>query len=84
MEKKIARLVNKGFEGEPQNIVFQELESLKIFNFSEIKFINENDSIREITFNDNDLDQTEIRYILNNGHEVSITWDEFDIATIYF
>lgn len=84
MDKKIARLVNKGFEGDPQNIVFQELESLKIFNFSEIKFINENDSVREVSFNDNDLDQSEIRHILNNGHEVEINWDDSDIATIYF
>ena len=84
MDKKVARLVNKGFEGEPQNIVFQELESLKIFNFSEIKFISENDSAREVSFNDNDLDQSEIKHILNNGHEVHITWDDSNIATIYF
>ena len=84
MEQVQSRLVNKSFEGEPENIVIQALESLQMFDFSKIKFVNENDNIREVELNDNDLFQSEIQTILNNGHIVNITFDENGDVTLYF
>ena len=41
METQLARIANKGLAGEPENVVIQELNTLKVFNFSQIKFVNE-------------------------------------------
>ena len=38
METQLARIANKGLAGEPENVVIQELNTLKVFNFSQIKF----------------------------------------------
>jgi hypothetical protein len=85
METKLARVANKGLSGEPENIVIQELDTLKVFDFSQIKFVKENESIREVSLIDNDLNQTEIQHILNNmSHQVQIDWDENDNVTLHF
>jgi hypothetical protein len=85
MEKQLARVVNMGLVGEPQNICLQVQESLKIVPFSTIKFISQNDEIRNVEINDGDFEHTEIKYIINHmGHIVSITWDEAEIVTMYF
>ena len=42
MEQIQAKLVNKGFSGEPENIVLQTLESLQMFDFSQIKSVYNN------------------------------------------
>jgi hypothetical protein len=84
MEQIQAKLVNKGFEGEPENIVLQAIESLQLFDFSQIKFVNENGDVREVVLNDNDLSQTEIQTILNNTHIANITFDENNDVTLYF
>jgi hypothetical protein len=39
MEKQLARIVNKGLAGEPENVVFQVKENLQCVEFSQIKFI---------------------------------------------
>jgi len=36
MEKQSSRIVNKGLAGEPQHIVIQVTDTLKIFEFSQI------------------------------------------------
>jgi hypothetical protein len=84
MEQIQAKLVNKGFEGEPENIVLQTLESLQIFDFSQIGLVSEGGEVREVSLNDNDLSQPEIQTILNNGHIVNITFDENNIVTLFF
>ena len=84
MEQIQAKLVNKGFEGESENIALQAVESLQVFDFSQIKFVNENDIIREVSLADNDLNQSEIQTILNNGHLVNITFDEDNNVTLQF
>jgi hypothetical protein len=85
METKLARVANKGLSGEPENIVIQELDTLKVFDFSQIKFVKENESIREVSLIDNDLNQTEIQHILNDmSHQVQIDWDENDNVTLHF
>jgi hypothetical protein len=85
MEKQLAKVVNSGLVGEPQNICLQVQESLKIVPFSTIKFIHQNDEIRNVEINDGDFQNTEIQYILNHmGHDVSITWDDAEIVTMYF
>jgi len=85
MEKQLAKIVNKGLAGEPENVVLQVTDTLKIFEFSQIKHIDEAGVIRDVTLIDDTLDQTEIKHILNNmGHSVEITFDENDNVTLYF
>jgi len=85
MEKQLAKIVNKGLAGEPENIVLQVLDTLKIVEFSQIKHVNEADIVRDITLIDNNLNQPEPQHILNNmGHFVEITFDENDNVTLYF
>ena len=85
MEKQSSRIVNKGLAGEPQHIVIQVTDTLKIFEFSQIKHVNESDVIRDITLVDDELNQPEILHILNAmGQTVDITFDENENVTIYF
>jgi len=87
MEKKIARIVNRGMAGEPEHAVLQVSENLKCIEFSQIKFVNEGGSIREVSMVDAVLDQPEILHILNvlePRHQVEVTYDENDNTTIYF
>ena len=85
MEKRLAKVVNRGLVGEPQNVVLQIIDTLKIFEFSQIKHVDEAGVIRDVTLIDDTLDQTEIQHILNNmGHDVNITFDENDNVTLYF
>jgi hypothetical protein len=85
MEKQSSRIVNKGLAGEPQHLVIQVTDTLKIFEFSQIKHVNESDVIRDITLIDDELNQSEILHILNvMGQTVDITFDENENVTIYF
>jgi hypothetical protein len=85
MEKQLAKIVNRGLAGEPQNVVLQVIDTLKIFEFSQIKHVDEGGVIRDVTLIDDTLDQTEIQHILQNmGHSVEITFDETDNVTLYF
>jgi hypothetical protein len=85
MEKQSSRIVNKGLAGEPQHLVIQVIDTLKIFEFSQIKHVNESDVIRDVTLVDDDFNQPEILHILNSmGHVVDITFDENENVTIYF
>jgi hypothetical protein len=85
MEKQLAKIVNKGLAGEPENVVLQVIDTLKIIEFSQIKHIDEAGVIRDVTLIDDTLEQPEIEYILNNmAHVVHITFDENDNVTLYF
>jgi hypothetical protein len=84
MEKQLAKIVNRGFAGEPENVVLQVIDTFKIFEFSQIKHVEEVGSVSDITLIDDTLDQVAIQRILNNGHEVNITFDENDNVTLHF
>ena len=85
MEKQSSRIVNKGLAGEPQHIVLQVLDTLKIFEFSQIKHVDDAGIIRDVTVVDNEFNQLEVQHILNAmGHVVDITFDEDENVTIYF
>ena len=85
MEKQLAKVVNSGLVGEPQNICLQVQETLKIVPFSTIKFIHQNDESRSVEINDGDFQHTEIQYILNHmGHNVEVSFDESDNVTLHF
>ena len=85
MEKQSSRIVNKGLAGEPQHLVIQVTDTLKIIEFSQIKHVDEAGVIRDVTLIDDTLDQPEIQHILRNmGHDVTITFDENDTVTLYF
>jgi hypothetical protein len=74
MQLYLAKIVNRGLVGEPEHICLQ-IESNKIFEFSQI--LGE-------SINDNDLSHPIIQAILNNEHQVNITFDENDNVTLYF
>jgi hypothetical protein len=84
METQLARLANKGLAGEPENIVLQVIDTLKIINFSQIKNVIENGETREVSLIDNNLNQSEIQHVLNTDHVVNITFDENDNVTLHF
>jgi hypothetical protein len=74
MQLYLAKIVNRGLEGEPQHICLQ-IETNKIFEFS--KIIGE-------TIEDNDISHPTIQRILNSDHTVNITFDESDNVTLHF
>ncbi len=86
MERKLARVVNKGLAGEPEHIVFQIKENLQCIDFSQIKYINENEgAIREVSLVDMSLDQPEILHVINvMGHECELSINDSDEVTLYF
>ena len=84
METQLARLANKGLAGEPENIVLQVIDTLKIVNFSQIKNVIESGETREVSLIDNNLNQSEIQHVLNTDHVVNITFDENDNVTLHF
>lgn len=85
METQLAKVVNSGFAGEPQNICLQIIESLKIIPFSQVKSILQNGESRNVEIVDGDFQHTEIQYILNHmGHNVEVSFDESDNVTLYF
>jgi hypothetical protein len=85
MEKYSAQIVNTGGFGELEHPAIQTIESLKTFQFSQIKFVNENDETREVNLIDKELGQPDIQHILNNlGHKVDISFDENDNVTLHF
>ena len=85
MEQQLARVVNKGLAGESEHAVLQVINTLEVFEFSEIKHVDESGSVRDVTLSNNDLNQTEISHILNSLlHEVNITVDESKNVTLYF
>lgn len=85
MGKQLARIVNKGLAGEPENVVFQIKENLQCVEFSQIKFVNENESIREVSLLDSNINQTEILHVLNQmGHECELSVNDDNEVTLYF
>jgi hypothetical protein len=84
METITAQIVNRGFAGEPEHICLQSLESLKIFEFSQIKHLVENEAITSLSLNDNDMTSEPIQRILNTGHKVQISFNENDEVTLHF
>jgi hypothetical protein len=84
MEQQLARLANKGMAGEPENIILQVVDTLKIVEFSQIKYVIENEQTREVSLTNNNLEQAEIQHILNSDHVVNITFDESDNVTLHF
>ena len=85
MDAQFARIVNKGLAGEPENVVLQMIDTLKIFEFSQIKYVEQGGVIRDVTLIDDTLNQPEIQHILNElNHTVEITFDENDNVTLHF
>ena len=74
MQLHLAKIVNRGLEGEPQHICLQ-IETNKIFEFS--KIIGE-------SIEDSDISHPTIQRILNSDHTINITFDENDNVTLYF
>lgn len=85
--QKLARIVNKSAEGEPEHAVLQIIQTNKIFEFSEVKFIYESGKTIMLSerMNDNDLNQPIIRRILNQNHTVMLSYYEpNDDVTLLF
>ena len=85
MDRKLARVVNRGFAGEPEHIVFQIKENLQCVEFSEIKFVNENGNLRPVNLVDAVINQPEVLHVINQmGHECEITFNENNEAILFF
>lgn len=85
MEKLLAKVVNKGFAGEPEYIVIQELSTNKMFELSQIIEVTEpNGLVSRVSLENNNLNQDLIQRILSQGHSVDITWNENDEVTLHF
>lgn len=85
MEKLLAKVVNKGFAGEPEYIVIQELSTNKMFELSQIIEVTEqNGDVSRVSLENNNLNQDLIQRILSQGHSVDITWNENDEVTLHF
>ena len=85
MEQQLARVVNRGLAGESEHAVLQVKNTLEVFEFSQIKHVNEAGSVRDVSLSDSDLNQNEISHILNSLlHEVYITADESKNVTLHF
>ncbi len=80
---EIARIVNKGLVNEPEHAVLQ-IESNKMFEFSNIKHTVDGQVTTDETLTDGDLSSFVIQRILNNGHVVNITYNENDEVTLHF
>ena len=78
-----AKIVNKALEGHPEHAVLQ-LESNKIFEFSNIKHTIDGQVITDESIEDGDLSAFCIQRILNNGHTIQITYNENDEVTLHF
>jgi hypothetical protein len=85
MELQLAKIVNRGFENQPQHICLQILDTLRIIEFSEVKWIFENNASRFVSLEDNNIYQPEIKHILDNmGHEVNVSIDENNNVILHF
>ena len=85
MEKLLARIVNKGLQGEPEYIVLQELSTNKYFELSQIiEVVESNGDISRVSLENNNFEQNEIKRILSQGHTVDITWNENNEVTLHF
>ena len=85
MEKLLARIVNKGLQGEPEYIVLQELSTNKYFELSQIiEVVESNGDISRVSLENNNFEQNEIKRILYQGHTVDITWNENNEVTLHF
>jgi hypothetical protein len=85
--KKLARIVNTAIEGEPEYAAFQITETNKIIQFSEVKFVVENNIARLLNERmiDNNIVQPLIKKILNQNHTVTISYYEPNKdVTLYF
>lgn len=85
MKNGIVKVVNKGLEGEPQHICFQDKNTLEIIEFSKVKCVEENEITKNVELIDSDFNQLEILHILNVlRHECVYTMNENGEVTLHF
>jgi hypothetical protein len=81
---ELARIVNLAVAGEQEHPVLQCVDTLKVFEFSNIKHTIDGQVNTDETLTDGDLSSFVIQRILNNGHTVNITYNENDEVTLHF
>jgi hypothetical protein len=78
MGKSLSQVVNAGYAGEPQHIVFQILETLQKIELSDITQVNHGGTIREPLMPD------DMHHVLNHmGHKCYIEVTEHDEKILY-
>jgi hypothetical protein len=78
MGKSLSQVVNAGFAGEPEHIVFQVLDTLQIIELNDITHINQGGNPREPRMPE------DMYYVLNHmGHRCYIEQTEFGEKTLY-
>ena len=75
METQLAKIVNAGLAGQPENICLQNIETNTIYEFSQIAGEN---------ISDGDLSHPTIQRILNNGHQVNTSLDSNGNILLHF
>lgn len=80
----VAKIVNKSLDGEQEHAVLQVIDTLKIFEFSQIKQSTDGPIVVTEQLIDGDLSSPTIQRILNNGHSVNISIDENELVTLHF
>jgi hypothetical protein len=85
MEKKLFQIMNFGGVGPEEHAGIQLVGGYERYEFSQIKFVDDNGSIREVSINDADISDNDIQHILQNQeHRVEATIDENDNVTLHF
>ena len=85
MEKKLFQIMNFGGVGPEEHAGIQLVDGYERYEFSQIKFVDDNGSIREVSINDADISHNDIQHILQNQeHRVEVTVDENTNVTLYF
>jgi hypothetical protein len=78
MDKSLSQVVNAGFAGEPEHIVFQVLDTLQIIELNDITHVVHNEVKREPNMPE------DMHHVLNHmGHRCYIEQTEFGEKTLY-
>jgi hypothetical protein len=85
MEKHLFQIMNIGGLGPDEHAALQRVDGYDRYEFSQIKYVNQDGNIREVSITDADLSNDDIIYILENqAHRVDISFDENQNITLYF
>ncbi|MEY4332629.1 MAG: hypothetical protein RLZZ196_1367 [Bacteroidota bacterium] len=85
MEKRLFQIMNFGGLGPDEHAGIQLVDGYERYEFSQIKFINENGEVREVSITDADISHSDIQHILRNqDHRVEVTVDENSNVTLHF
>lgn len=84
MELITAQIVNRALPGNSEHSCLQNISTLEIYEFSQIKFTQDGQVTTEESLEDSDLSPFCIQRILNNGHKVQLSINENNEVILHF